>query len=111
MMHAYSHFMLAFPGATYGTGKTNHCHCWPELALGQPRTTDRLLWQSPRGNRVVTHGASMLRWIWSISEYNLTTRNSPKRTLKSGPFVRERRGSEPEKQQPKHNPCGPLGPN
>ncbi len=51
----------------------------------------------------------MPRWIWPISEYNLTTRDSPKRTLKSGPFVRERRGSGPEKQQPKHNPCRPAG--
>ncbi len=33
------------------------------------------LWQSPRGNRVVTHWASMLRWIWSISEYNPNTIN------------------------------------
>ncbi len=33
-----------------------------------------------------------LRWIWSISEYNLKTRDSPKWTLKSGPCVRERRG-------------------
>ena len=53
----------------------------------------------------------MLRWIWPISEYNLTTRNSPKRTLKSGPFVRVRRGSGPEKQQPKHNPCRTVGRN
>ncbi len=27
------------------------------------------LWQSPRGKRVVTHWASMLRWIWSISQH------------------------------------------
>ena len=53
----------------------------------------------------------MLRRIWSISEYNLTTRDSLKQTLKSGPFVRERRGSGPEKQQPKHNPCRPVGRN
>ena len=26
-----------------------------------------------------------------------------------GPFVRERRESGPEKQQPKHNPCRPVG--
>ncbi len=68
-----------------------------------------LLWQSPRGNRVVTHWASMLRWIWSISEYNLTTRDSRKRTPMGGSFVRKRRGSVPEKQQPKHNPCRPVG--
>ncbi len=24
----------------------------------------RFVWQSPRGNRVVTHWASMLRWMW-----------------------------------------------
>ncbi len=70
-----------------------------------------LLWQSPRGNRVVTHWASMLRWIWSISECNLTTRDTRKRTPMGGPFVRERRGSGPEKQQPKHNPCRPVGRN
>ena len=40
----------------------------------------------------------------SISEYNLTTRDSLKRTLKSGLFVRERRESGPEKQKPKRNP-------
>ncbi len=53
----------------------------------------------------------MPRSIWSISEYNVTTRDSLKRTLKSGPFVRERRGSRPEKQQPKHNPCRLVGRN
>ncbi len=53
----------------------------------------------------------MLRWRWSISEYNLTTRDSPKRTPKSGPFVRERRGSGHAKQKPKHNPCRPVGRN
>ncbi len=53
----------------------------------------------------------MLRWIWSISEYNLTTMDSRKRTPMGGPFVRERRGSVPEKQQPKHNPCKPIGRN
>ncbi len=53
----------------------------------------------------------MLRWRWSISEYNLTTRESPKRTLKSGLFVRERRGSGHAKQKPKHNPCRPVGRN
>ncbi len=53
----------------------------------------------------------MLRWIWSISEYNLTARDSRKRTRMGGPFMRERRGSGPEKQQPKHNPCRPVGRN
>ncbi len=28
-----------------------------------------------------------------------------------GPFARERRGSGPEKLQPKHNPCRPVGRN
>ncbi len=28
-----------------------------------------------------------------------------------GPFIRERRGSGPEKQQSKHNPCRPVGRN
>ncbi len=41
-------------------------------------------WQSLGGNRWLTHWASLLRWIWSISEFNLKTRDSPKRTLKSG---------------------------
>ncbi len=68
------------------------------------------VWQSPGGNRWLTHWASLLRWIWSISEYNLKTRDSPKRTMKSGPFVMERRGSGPAKQKPKHNPCRPVGP-
>ncbi len=60
-----------------------------------------ILWQSPKGNRVVTHWALMLRW----------TRDSRKQTLMDGPFARERRGSGPEKQQPKHNPCRPVGSN
>ena len=53
----------------------------------------------------------MPRWIWSISEYNLTTRDSQKRTPMGGPFTRECRGSGPEKQQSKHNPCRPVGRN
>ncbi len=69
------------------------------------------VWQSPKCKRVVTHWASMLRWIRSISEYNLKTRDSPKRTLKSRVFVWERRGSGPEKQKAKHNPCRPVGRN
>ncbi len=36
--------------------------------------------QSTRGKWWLTHWASLLRWIWSISEYNLTTRDSPKWT-------------------------------
>ncbi len=69
------------------------------------------VWQSSRGNRMVTHWASMRRWIWSISECNLTTSDSRKWTPIGGPFARERRGSRPEKQQPKHNPCRPVGRN
>ncbi len=69
------------------------------------------MWQSPRGKRAMTHWASLLRWIWSISEYNLMTRDSRKRTLMFGPFIRERTGSGPEKQKPKHNPCWPEGRN
>ncbi len=34
------------------------------------------LWQSPGGKWWLTHWASLLRWIWSISEYNLKTRDS-----------------------------------
>ncbi len=52
------------------------------------------VWQSPRGKRVVTHWASLLKWIWSISEYNLMTRGSRKRTPIGGPFIRERRGAD-----------------
>ncbi len=59
----------------------------------------------------MSHWASMLRWIWSISECNLTIRDSLKRTPMGGPFSTERRGSGPEKQQPKHNPCWPVGRN
>ncbi len=36
------------------------------------------LWQSTWGKWWLTHWASLLRWIWSISEYNLTTRVSRK---------------------------------
>ncbi len=43
------------------------------------------VWQSPKGKRVVTHWASMLRWIWSISEYNPTTRDS-----RNGPWWMDR---------------------
>ncbi len=69
-----------------------------------------LIWQSPRGKRVVTHWASMLRCILLISECNLTTRDSRKRTPMGGPPMRERRGSGPEKrQQPKNNPWRPVG--
>ncbi len=38
------------------------------------------MWQSPIGKQAVPHWASMLRWIWSISEYNLKTRDSQKQT-------------------------------
>ncbi len=69
------------------------------------------VWQSSRGKWWLTHWASLLRWIWSLSEYNLKTRDSQKRTLNSGPCVRERRGSGPAKQKPKHNPCRPVGRN
>ncbi len=44
------------------------------------------VWQSTWGKRWLTHWASLLRWIWSISEYNLTARDSPKWTLESGPI-------------------------
>ncbi len=71
----------------------------------------RTLWQSTWGKWWLTHWASLLRCIWSISEYNLTTRDSPKWTLESGPCSRERRGSAPAKQKPKHNPCRPVGRN
>ncbi len=39
----------------------------------------------------------MPRWIWSISECNLMTRDSQKWTPMGGLFMRERRGSGPEK--------------
>ncbi len=35
------------------------------------------MWQSTRGKWWLTHWASLLRWIWSISEYNLTKWYSP----------------------------------
>ncbi len=38
-------------------------------------------------------------------------RDSRKWTPMGGLFIRERRGSGPEKQQPKHNPCRPVGSN
>ncbi len=39
----------------------------------------------------------------------LVCRYSRKRTPVGGPFIREHRGSGPEKQKPKHNPCWPVG--
>ncbi len=69
------------------------------------------MWQSPRGKRAMTHWASLLRWIWPISECNLMTRDSRSRPPKGGPIIRECRGSGPEKQKPKHNPCWPRGRN
>ncbi len=66
---------------------------------------------SPRGKQAVPHWASVLRWIWSISECNLMTGDSRKRTPKGGLSIRERRGSGPENKQPKHNPCWPVGRN
>ncbi len=45
----------------------------------------RTVWQSTRDKWWLTHWASLLRWISSISEYNLTIRDSPKWTLESGP--------------------------
>ncbi len=56
------------------------------------------LWQAPIGKPAVPHWASMLRWIWSISECNLKTRDSRKQTPKGGLLKWERRGSGPEKQ-------------
>ena len=41
--------------------------------------------------------------------WTVMTRDSRKWTPMGGPFMRERRGSGPEKQQPKHNPCRPEG--
>ncbi len=69
------------------------------------------VWQSPWGKWWLAHWASLLRWIWSISEYNLwlgTPRNGP---LRLDHYDRERRGSGPAKQKPKHNPCRPVGRN
>ncbi len=72
-------------------------------------TVTHHLWQSTGGKWWLTHWASMLRWIWSISEYNLRpARDSPKWTLMSGPCDRVRRGSGPAKQKPKHDPCRPV---
>ncbi len=44
-----------------------------ELAFKTNQYVLKLVWQSPRDKRVVTHQDSMPRWIWSISECNLTT--------------------------------------
>ncbi len=38
------------------------------------------MWQSPIGEQAVPHWATMLRWIWSISECNLKIRDSQKQT-------------------------------
>ncbi len=68
---------------------------WPNepvtLVQNWLRIHSGLVWQSTGGKWCLTHWASLLRWIWSISEYNLTTRDSPKWTLESGPCIRERR--------------------
>ncbi len=69
------------------------------------------MWQSPIGKQEVPHWASMLRWIWSISECNLKIRDSGKQTPKGGLLKWTRRGSGPEKKQPKHNPYWPEGRN
>ncbi len=45
------------------------------------------MWQSTWGKWWLTYWSSLLRWIWSISEYNLTTTDSPKWTLESGPSI------------------------
>ena len=55
--------------------------------LASPLCSQCLLWQSPRGKRAVPHWASMLRWIWSISEYNLL-RNPDGVLTRSMDFVR-----------------------
>ncbi len=57
------------------------------------------------------HNANAKRWIWSISECNLMTGDSRSWPPKGGPTIRERRGSGPEQQKPKHNPCWPVGRN
>ncbi len=55
--------------------------------------------------------ADTLSFTAKVDVDNLTTRDSPKWTLESGPCSRERRGSGPAKQKPKHNPCTPVGRN
>ncbi len=67
--------VILYLGA-YLTSQGDPRFCWKYLN-GRRRS----LWQSPKGKRWLTHWASMLRWRWSISEYNLTTRDSPKWTL------------------------------
>ncbi len=45
-----------------------------------PLFVEGLMWQSTWGKWWLTHWASLLRWIWSISEYNLwlgTPQNGP----------------------------------
>ncbi len=66
------------------------------------------MWQSTRGKWWLTHWASLQRWIWSISEYNLwlgTPRNGPLRDHVSGNV------EGADLQKPKHNPCRPVGRN
>ncbi len=41
-----------------------------------------LRWQSPIGKQAVPHWASMLRWIWSISECNLSRLGTPGNRLR-----------------------------
>ncbi len=66
--------------------KKRHCTfiSWPvdcHIKIGWCKCK---LWQSPVGKQALSHWASMLRWIWSISEYNLMTRDSRKQTRKNG---------------------------
>ena len=65
----------------YLTGNGGWCSLLRERTRmdGQMDTTKPIMWQSPIGKQAVPHWASMLRWIWSISEYNLKTRDSRKR--------------------------------
>ncbi len=42
---------------------------WEVAQLAMIWNQSKYLWQSPRGKRAVSHWASLLRWIWSISEY------------------------------------------
>ena len=74
------------------------CVCWPDCPGNQARL-------------VKDARPSQGSLPWSISECKLTTRDSRKRTPVDGPFMKERRGRGPEKQQPKHNLCRPVGRN
>ncbi len=55
-------------------------YCTCRCSHTRQLTDTQQMWQSPIGKQAVPHWASMLRWIWSISECNLKIRDSRTQT-------------------------------